>query len=1074
MRRAPLASFIIFLLFAGSVWQAFPTRASATFETAVNYTVGDNPLTMVVADLDSDGIPDLVTANFWSTNISILFGNGDGTFAPVVAYQTGTSPRIDFAADLDGDGDVDLAVGNQSTHNISILLNNGDGTFAAAVNYAAGTHPFYPVEGDLDGDGDVDLITTNYTSDNISVFLNNGDGTFAAAVNYAVGDTPRPMTIADLDGDGDRDLAVVNNASDSLSVLMNNGDGTFVAAVNYAVGDQPSDVVGSDLDGDGDRDLIIPNAASDSLSVLMNNGDGTFVAAVNYAVGTAPLNILIDDLDRDGNEDAMVSNYYSNNISILLGNGDGTFVAAVNYAVGTRPSHLVDGDLDGDGDPDIVSANQFDDSISILFNNGDGTFSAPINYATGDGPQGVAIADLDRDGDTDLISHASLSDTISVLLNTLASTPGGGVPQPSLIPAEIEVSILPDRCTTDRSVQLLLYAQNTAEVKIGNLPDVSDGIWRPFSPGTDLTQAFNWMLSEGDGEKTVYVVFKGPFFDLTSPIHSATVRLDETTLCQSAQQHAHIVDLEGHVMPAQTNPECRSDFAHATVAPYIMTSDGLTRGWRDLYVKVTSTSTAPGVTTYAFEDGDDFAYDDALVTVERLDRSVNVRVESNTGLNISEIRLRVDAADRGTVDDHLLWLAGVDMDSTSMSFNLGSYRELCESDLVPHPHPGVLFRSPSSDVYYMGRDGKRHAFPNADIFKSWFGDDAPVMTVATYQLSRADLGENVTLKPGSLARISGETPLYVVDLGQVLHEILSKTFLVILQSPPWSDLIYSLSPGLVENYLLAEPILSESEPIPPAISRPIVIDDLWPVATGVDEAGPVHATRVLDGRVEFEGTPYPTGDVELRFRIFDKDGHAFTAEDLNVVHDKRIHLIIIRDDLAHNDFQHIHPEEQNGLWSVAANFKESGEYLVYVDIAPTGQVPVILRSSLVIGEDPQHRHDLPGPDPFYAYFDNPFRLELLTKALTAGQDLTLSFQLTKDGLAFTDIRTWLNAFGHLVILEHQNSNTYLHTHAARVPDNGLLTFRARFPYPGRYTLFVQLDAEGTLRTFPITVDVRAP
>ena len=105
--------------------------------------VGSRPTSLVVADLNGDGKPDLAVANLNGTTVSVLLNKGDGTFAARVDYPTGAQPFSVAAADLNGDGKPDLAVANAGIGNgrVSVLLNNGDGTFAAKVDYATGAEP---------------------------------------------------------------------------------------------------------------------------------------------------------------------------------------------------------------------------------------------------------------------------------------------------------------------------------------------------------------------------------------------------------------------------------------------------------------------------------------------------------------------------------------------------------------------------------------------------------------------------------------------------------------------------------------------------------------------------------------------------------------------------------------------------------------------------------------------------------------------------------------------------------------------------------------------------------------------
>ena len=124
------------------------------------YGTGFDPISIVAADFNGDHKLDLAVANYYTNQVDVLTGNGNGTFSTTPAtYAAGTEPRTLVVADFNRDGHPDLAVANYGSNNVSVLLNEGNGTFATAVNYSSGgSEPHSLAAGDLNGDGYSDLV----------------------------------------------------------------------------------------------------------------------------------------------------------------------------------------------------------------------------------------------------------------------------------------------------------------------------------------------------------------------------------------------------------------------------------------------------------------------------------------------------------------------------------------------------------------------------------------------------------------------------------------------------------------------------------------------------------------------------------------------------------------------------------------------------------------------------------------------------------------------------------------------------------------------------------------------------
>ncbi len=402
-------------------------KLQVKFAPPVAYDSGPGATSAAVADLRRNGKLDVIVANYCETvnqydnctgtlegGVSVLLGNGDGTFQSGVMYGTGAYGATSVAVgDVNGDGIPDLVVadywqtdraGEFFLGGVSVLIGNGDGTFQPPVVYSSSGYNSYSVAlADLTGNGKLDIVLTNTYGKNgeseedgsVSVLLGNGDGTFLPAVDYDSGGyIAASVAIGDVNGDGIPDLVVANYANykgNTVAVLLGNGDGTFLPAVTYSPGggDEDSIAVG-DLRGDGILDVVVANRVTygqggwkhSNVGVLLGNGDGTFQAAVTYrvggvssgepypAIGSGYNALVVADVDGDGIPDVEVVRWCTTivhyvdcsgnkDVSVLLGNGDGTLQKAVVYSSGGFiGSALAVADVNGDGRPDLIVVNE--------------------------------------------------------------------------------------------------------------------------------------------------------------------------------------------------------------------------------------------------------------------------------------------------------------------------------------------------------------------------------------------------------------------------------------------------------------------------------------------------------------------------------------------------------------------------------------------------------------------------------------------------------------------------------------------------------------------------------------------
>ena len=183
-----------------------------------------NPNSLIVGDFNQDGKQDLAAVNLGNNAVTVLLGNGAGAFKPATGspFSVGSSPETLVTADFNGDGKPDLATANEGDGTISVLLSNGTGGFlpATSTSFGLGTGPLSMVTGDFNGDGLTDLAVSSSGGNNVTVLVGNGSGAFTAASPFTSGTGPASLVAADFNGDGVEDIATANDGSNNLTVLL--------------------------------------------------------------------------------------------------------------------------------------------------------------------------------------------------------------------------------------------------------------------------------------------------------------------------------------------------------------------------------------------------------------------------------------------------------------------------------------------------------------------------------------------------------------------------------------------------------------------------------------------------------------------------------------------------------------------------------------------------------------------------------------------------------------------------------------------------------------------------------------
>ncbi len=190
---------------------------------------------------------------------------------------------------------------------------------------------------------------------------------------------------------------------------------------------------------------------------------------------------------------------------------------------------------------------------------------------------------------------------------------------------------------------------------------------------------------------------------------------------------------------------------------------------------------------------------------------------------------------------------------------------------------------------------------------------------------------------------------------------------------------------------------------------------------------------------------------------------------LDIEHEKKIHLIVVSDDLSY--FDHIHPEiNDEGSYVVKHKFPSGGKYTLFADYKPSGanhtvdKLNVDVKGSTATAKKYSTNQLVSNVDGF-----------TVTLSPEGGQFVTgtpahITGAVTKGGAAIdpSTMENYLGAKAHMVVVS-LDEKEYLHVHPG--VENGKFDLHTSFEKPGVYRGWIQFQTEGKVHTGDFVINV---
>ena len=421
LRLGALAGAIL----AAPAGRAADKQASFGFTGPEIFPIDPQISLLRAADLDGDGLTDLIVVNNARSKITLLYNRTGKTNSilpvPGVKREINDLPpdarfRIEsiasekrisslVVADLNGDGKPDLAYYGEPKE-LVVLYNQGTNGWSAPKRWPIDDGQLTALAlaaGDLNGDKLTGLVLLG---ENTLYYLRqNPDHTLAEPQKIPFSGEVKAVQVLDLNGDGRDDLLLVNwDSPNPFRFRLQNSEGELGPEIYFTLPAIRS-YMADDLDGDHKTEVVTIAQNSGRAAVSHFEQKPAEPLSGAFKLGqfqVLPLNrtsrghrgILWADVNGDGLPDLLVAEPDSGQLSLYLQKPDGSLSAARTFPTFTGVSQLAVSDWDNSGTPKIFLLSTDEHQVGVTQLDPHGRIAFPAVIPIDGKPLAMAVGPL--------------------------------------------------------------------------------------------------------------------------------------------------------------------------------------------------------------------------------------------------------------------------------------------------------------------------------------------------------------------------------------------------------------------------------------------------------------------------------------------------------------------------------------------------------------------------------------------------------------------------------------------------------------------------------------------------------